>query len=85
MTPEKYELLTNTAVNIETAFPIFGIFHSVVTNVERVYRITKETLEDYEKDNVTYLEIRTTPRANANMTKTEYLEAIKKAIADHPG
>ena len=84
-TPEKHKLLTDTAVNIDTAFPIFGIFHSVVTNVDRVYRITQETLEDYDKDNTRYMEIRTTPRANENMTKDEYLQAVSKAIKDHQG
>jgi adenosine deaminase len=80
LTEEKRVLLMDTVPDINTAFLIFGIFHSVVTSAERVYELTKEVLDDYAGDNVTHLELRTTPRATDGMTKEEYLAAVCRAI-----
>lgn len=40
-----------------------------------------DVIEEFYKDNVIYLELRSTPRAvEGLMTKTEYLEAMVKAV-----
>lgn len=43
-------------------FEIFDIIHKCVRTPQDVRRITREALQDFNEQNVTYLELRTTPR-----------------------
>lgn len=49
-----------------------------------MFKITKDVIEDFANENVKYLELRTTPKANANMgmTKRSYIESVLSAIMD---
>lgn len=67
------------------SFHIFSLVHSVVTSPERLRRITTEALQDFEKENCVYLELRTTPKNIANMAKAEYLQIITSEILKHSG
>ena len=60
------------AKNIADAFHIFSLVHSVITTPEKLLRILLETLEDFEKQNCVYLELRTTPKATPFMNKNQY-------------
>jgi hypothetical protein len=44
------------------------ILVSAIGDVEALKQVTRETLQDFFYDNVTYLELRTTPRAMADGT-----------------
>ncbi|CAG9314532.1 unnamed protein product [Blepharisma stoltei] len=72
-------------LTMDEAFRLFSVVHSVVTRPDRVERITREMLEDFEKENTVYLEIRTSPKATQFMTKLEYLNSIIKAIREFQG
>ncbi|KAF5297888.1 hypothetical protein FQA39_LY11873 [Lamprigera yunnana] len=82
---EKYKLLTRLNCNEEKlnlGFTLFQIAHDATNTVETTYLATKHVIEEFYKDNVVYLELRTTPRVEENMSKREYVETIIKAISD---
>jgi adenosine deaminase len=53
-----------------------------------LYRIVREIIEDYAKQNCVYLELRSTPKAlllkkgGEKGTATEYIDTVLKAIKD---
>jgi adenosine deaminase len=55
---------------------MFSITHEVTDNVITLRKLTSEVIEDFSQENVRYLEIRTTPRANpqTKMSKEEYFQ-----------
>eukprot|EP00898_Chlorokybus_atmophyticus_P004479 jgi/Chlat1/5031/Chrsp32S00381 len=70
---------------LEECFQLFGEIHRVTTDHASVARITKEALTDFERDNVCYVELRTTPKevAAEDMTKRSYTEAVLDAIDEY--
>ena len=62
---------------------IFHIFR-IVKNGEIIARIAKETIEDFNAENVKYLELRTTPRAipKCGLTKRAYVETVINVIKE---
>ncbi|XP_070531272.1 N6-Methyl-AMP deaminase isoform X2 [Cardiocondyla obscurior] len=72
---------TTNFSSLSECFKIFDIAHALTITPEAVFVATCDVIKDFHSDNVIYLELRSTPRAVKNsMTKTEYLEAIIKAI-----
>lgn len=70
-------------VDINTFFPLFDKYiYSLCTDLDSVKFATKRVLEDFEKDGVRYLELRTTPRecSYTGMTKKGYVEAIGQIL-----
>lgn len=61
-------------------FEVFSFAYSVTTTPEAIYTATYDTIKEFHDDNVIYLELRSTPRAENGMTKKEYLLAILRAI-----
>jgi adenosine deaminase len=62
---------------LDECFEVFTLLHSIVTSRDIVARITRETLYDFAKDNVIYLELRSTPRALADgTTKEGYVQTV---------
>lgn len=69
---------------VEKPFELFPLIHKVVTTKEIVLRILHEMIEDFTKENVIYMEIRTTPRSLPDgTTAPEYIRLITEAIAAH--
>ena len=59
----------------------FEISSKILTDLKMLRRITKEMLEDWNKHNVIYLEIRTPLYGKAELyTKEEYLKAVLEEI-----
>ena len=58
------------------------MIYKVVRTPETIRRIMRETLEDFEKDNVVYVEIRTTPRRDV-MSADEYVRAAVEGIIEY--
>lgn len=66
---------------MSTCFKIFDIAHALTITPQAVSVAACDVIKEFHEDNVIYLELRSTPRAvKDSMTKTEYLEAIIKAI-----
>ena len=52
--------------------------HKVLISLQ----ITSDVVKEFAADNVKYLELRTTPRNVARMTKASYVDSVLKAIRD---
>ena len=63
-------------ITLKSAFDIFSIVGKVVINLDVLRRVVTEIIEDYSKSNTRYLELRTSPKAFENSTKTEYLDTV---------
>ena len=63
-------------VNIDTAFEFFKIGAQLVTDLETLQRVTYEIVEDFEKQQTRYLELRSSPKAYGDKSKTDCLNAI---------
>ena len=61
-------------------FEAFSFAYSVTTSAESIFIATHDTIKEFNDDNVIYLELRSTPRAENEMTKKEYVLAILRAI-----
>ena len=62
---DSLQVLSGETRSLSECFSLFDGIHSLVSTPERVRRVTSETLEDFAADNVTYLELRTTPRTKS--------------------
>ena len=69
-------------VNINTAFEFFRINAQMVTDLPTLQRVTYEIIEDYEKQNTRYLELRSSPKAYGENTKEDCLRALLKVIQE---
>ncbi|KAF2884765.1 hypothetical protein ILUMI_21410 [Ignelater luminosus] len=83
---EGYQIINNLAVTtpekLNECFKLFKIAHDATASVNSIYVATKHVIEEFYKDNVIYLELRTTPRQESNMTKEEYIAAVVRAIEE---
>lgn len=65
---------------LEECFEIFKIAHSVTNNTKAVKKATEDVIYEFFEDGVIYLELRTTPRKEQDMTKEEYVNAVIEGI-----
>eukprot|EP00771_Trimastix_marina_P004101 gnl/Trimastix_PCT/837.p1 GENE.gnl/Trimastix_PCT/837~~gnl/Trimastix_PCT/837.p1 ORF type:complete len:338 (+),score=91.25 gnl/Trimastix_PCT/837:99-1112(+) len=65
---------------LKQCFALFDVIHDLVINAETLYDASCEVLRAFAHDNVKYLELRTTPRPTATMTKRCYIETVVRAI-----
>ena len=78
---EKIEKLYSS-MDFQTAMLFFNISSKIASSLEIVRRITKEMIEDWQSENVIYLEVRTSLKSTSNYTKKEYLNAILEEISE---
>lgn len=75
-------------ININSAFEFFRITNQMVTDLETFKRVLYEIIEDYEKQNTRYLELRSTPKAFGEHSKKDCVQAtlsvIKQAQEEMP-
>uniref|UniRef100_A0A0A1X993 Adenosine deaminase-like protein n=1 Tax=Zeugodacus cucurbitae TaxID=28588 RepID=A0A0A1X993_ZEUCU len=75
------EELTNfDGVNLEKCFLKFRFIHDLTATKRGLQLATELVIRDFAKDNVIYLELRTTPKRNSEMSKVEYVESVLEAI-----
>ncbi|KAG0187350.1 hypothetical protein DFQ28_006485 [Apophysomyces sp. BC1034] len=67
---------------IEDFFPLFKFIYQLTDDEEAIQIATKNVIDEFAKDGVQYLELRTTPRQNieTGMTKQSYLAAVLSAV-----
>lgn len=61
-------------------FKAFDLAHTLTKTSEAVYTAAYDTIKEFCDDNVIYLELRSTPREEKDMSKKEYVLALLKAI-----
>lgn len=59
---------------------MFKIAHALTNTPYAVKLAVSSTLQEFNDDGVVYLELRSTPRSNAQMTKSEYVQAMIDAV-----
>ena len=71
-------------MTLEQGFMIFKIVHTLVDDKHSLAMVTCDVINEFHEDGVSYLELRSTPRANeANkITKRSYVETILDAIQE---
>lgn len=55
--------MNKTDKTLQECFKLFDVAYKVTNNPNNVYLATKSVIQDFDDDNVVYLELRTTPRA----------------------
>ncbi|KAI8147604.1 hypothetical protein BJV82DRAFT_508333 [Fennellomyces sp. T-0311] len=63
-------------------FPLFKFIYKLTDDEAAVGIATRNVIDEFAKDGVKYLELRTTPRRNSDtgMTKESYLKAVLEAV-----
>ena len=67
-------------VNIQTAFEFFKLGSQIMNDLPTLARVVHEMIEDYEKQNCCYLELRSTPKCFGDKTKIDYVNTILSII-----
>ncbi|KAJ3342558.1 hypothetical protein HDU93_001945 [Gonapodya sp. JEL0774] len=65
-------------------FPFFDFIYQLTDDEESVRYVARRVIDEFAKDGVRYLELRSTPRANekSGMTKESYVRAILDVLCD---
>ncbi|CAG9762326.1 unnamed protein product [Ceutorhynchus assimilis] len=71
------------AIGLKDAFALFKVAHEATSNTKNLYIATQNVIEEFAKDNVVYLELRTTPRSEEGMSEDDYIETVIKAIREN--
>ncbi|KAH8359968.1 hypothetical protein KR093_009796 [Drosophila rubida] len=66
--------------NLNDCFQKFAFVHELTSTPQGLDYATQLAIRDFARDNVMYLELRTTPKSNGNMTRRAYLETVISAI-----
>ncbi|KAI8354551.1 hypothetical protein EDC96DRAFT_446928 [Choanephora cucurbitarum] len=83
--PELAEFKIPTSLTIQNFFPLFRFIYQLTDDEASVRIATRNIIREFAQDGVKYLELRTTPRCNAEtgMTKTSYLEAVVSVLEEN--
>ncbi|XP_053674157.1 adenosine deaminase-like protein [Anopheles nili] len=79
-----YKILNGETLSLEECFQKFQYAHDLTDHQKGLERATQRVIEDFAKDNVIYLELRTTPKATVQMTKREYLSTVLDVLKKSP-
>ena len=77
---DEKQLNTSSKDSLSDCFNIFDLIHKTLNDLSSIARITKEILEDFQEDNVIYLEIRTTPKESQDYSYKDYIKTILEEI-----
>ncbi|XP_017018483.1 adenosine deaminase-like protein [Drosophila kikkawai] len=68
--------------DLDACFEKFAFVHELTSTAEGLRYATELAIRDFARDNVQYLELRTTPKANGNYSRREYLQHVLEAIGE---
>lgn len=70
--------------SLDECFEMFHLIHDVVVSSAVLRRITIEAVEDFARDNVKYLELRSTPRAleQDGASRADYVAEVVSALEE---
>ncbi|KAH8395555.1 hypothetical protein KR222_011175 [Zaprionus bogoriensis] len=66
--------------DLNDCFEKFGFVHELTSTRRGLHYATELVMRDFAKDNVMYLELRTTPKANGHMSRREYLQTVLESM-----
>lgn len=72
-----------TGRTLKQCFELFPIIHELITDLQTLHDLVIQVLEDFDKENTVYLELRTTPRASRFFSAESYLGTVLKAVHDY--
>jgi adenosine deaminase len=75
-----YQVLASDSQDLSSCFQKFKYAHDLTSNKHSLKLATLAVIQDFADDNVMYLELRTTPKSNAEMSKRTYMETVIEAI-----
>eukprot|EP00736_Rhodelphis_marinus_P003366 Rmarinus@m.7051 len=75
-------MLDKSQRSLEQCFQLFDLIHKVTTSPDVVSRITRECLEDFAEAGTRYIELRTTPKETASMSRRVYVETVLTAMRE---
>lgn len=71
--------------DVMTFFPLFSSYiYELCSTIPSLVYSTNAVLRDFKDDGVVYLELRTTPRSSATISKDKYVETVLSCINDFP-
>ncbi|KFB44391.1 AGAP005158-PA-like protein [Anopheles sinensis] len=83
-----YKILNGETLSLEECFKKFHYAHDLTDRREALAKATERVIDEFAKDNVIYLELRTTPKSTAYMAKREYLSTVldvmRKSVELYP-
>ncbi|XP_064535636.1 adenosine deaminase-like protein [Drosophila montana] len=65
---------------LDECFEKFGFVHKLTATKQGLEYATELVIRDFSQDNVIYVEMRTTPKANEHMSRRAYLQTVLGAI-----
>ncbi|TMW68789.1 hypothetical protein Poli38472_006257 [Pythium oligandrum] len=70
--------------SLDECFEMFHLIHQVVVSRQALHRIVVETIEDFAKENVKYLELRSTPREleRDGASREDYVKEVVAAVEE---
>ncbi len=74
--------LLNQRRTLENCFAIFPVIHSLIKDSSTLEYVVHEVLNEFQDDNVVYLELRTTPRNSKSLSSLEYIDTILRSISE---
>jgi len=80
---QPYRYYSSNKLILHSFFPLFDSYiYNLITTLADIRLATLSVLSDFEQDNVTYVELRTTPRAieSANISKADYVSAVLDVV-----
>jgi len=66
--------------DMDACFEKFAFVHELTSTREGLRFATELAIRDFAEDNVQYVELRTTPKANENYSRRDYLQIVIDAI-----
>ncbi|XP_049541054.1 adenosine deaminase-like protein [Anopheles darlingi] len=79
-----YKILNGQLLSLEECFQKFRYAHDLTDRRESLELATRRVIEEFARDNVVYLELRTTPKSTGNMSKREYLITVLDVLRNVP-
>ncbi|XP_023295997.2 adenosine deaminase-like protein [Lucilia cuprina] len=77
---EKFTEFNNT--DLDYCFQKFAFMHELTATKKGLKLACEMVIRDFALDNVIYLELRTTPKVNEQMTRRQYIQLIIEAIQE---
>ncbi|XP_020811851.1 adenosine deaminase-like protein [Drosophila serrata] len=68
--------------DLDACFEKFAFVHELTSTEEGLRYATELVVREFARDNVQYVELRTTPKANKSYTRREYLQHVIDAIGE---